>query len=111
MIAAALALSLSWVPPVLPPVTLAAGQAADLVSTIRAFDRGCVEANGLYGSGRPPVAQLAIVKGSATVGAVLAMRLLRARHHERLAALFGYTGAGVGFGAAVHNLTIRCGRE
>lgn len=92
----------------IPVIALASGQTADVVTSSLAFSRGCIEANGLYGS-RPSVGRLMAVKALAVGPAIVAMWFAERSGHGRWATFLGFVGGGIGTGAAMSNAMQFCG--
>ena len=83
-----------------PYAAAAVGQAADVISTKRAFDRGAKEGNPLFRG--MSLGQIAAVKAGTTAGLMLAMRQI-AKTHPRVAKWLGYGAGTAGAIAALHN--------
>jgi hypothetical protein len=79
---------------------MAAGQAADLVTTVQALNRGAVEANPLYGK-QPSTAKLVAAKLPMVGLGYLLHRI--APRNPKLAKGLAYAIGGVGVGLAVSN--------
>ena len=85
-----------------PYAALLGGQGADLFSTLHNFDRGLVEANGIYGEGQPRAA-VAATKGGIMLGMTLLMKHL-AKTNPNAAKALGYIVGGAGAVPAIHNM-------
>lgn len=94
---------------ILPTAALAGGAVFDVVSTTRAFERGCLEGNTLLYGARPSPARLVGVKAAGTVGVVAFMWFLQKTGHSTLAKVFGYGAGAASATAGVLNTANRCG--
>lgn len=80
---------------------MAAGQTADVVSTVQALKRGAHESNPVYGKA-PSAGKLAAVKAATMVPTGLLLDKLYT-HHPKIAMGIAAAIGGVGFGLAAHN--------
>ena len=96
-------------PLILPAAALASGAVFDVMSTTRAFERGCVEGNTMLYGQRPSHARLVRVKAATSGVAIAAMWLAHKTGHPRLAKVFGYGAGAAMTTAGVLNTANRCG--
>lgn len=92
-----------------PILFLAAGQAADGLTTMRNFSHGCGEANAIGYGQAPSGARVLLTKGATVATSAAFMIMWQKMGHPTVAKWFGIFGGGLGFGAAGYNLTVNCG--
>lgn len=85
-----------------------AGQAADVWSTEDGLDRGCTEANPIYGSS-PPVGSMLLIKGAVLSAQYAVIEYLVEPESRESARNWVYgTTAVLGFGIALRNSNVGC---
>lgn len=92
-----------------PIIFMAAGQAADGLSTVHNFSRGCGEANEVAYGQNPSVRRVLLTKGATIATTAAFMVMWQKMGHPKVAKWFGVFGGALGFGAAGYNLTVNCG--
>jgi hypothetical protein len=80
---------------------MAAGQTADVVSTVQALKRGAHESNPVYGK-QPSAAKLTAIKAATMVPTGLLLDKLYT-HHPKIAMGIAAAIGGLGFGVAARN--------
>ena len=90
-----------------PYVAVVAGNAADVLSTNAAFQRGAVEVNPITGFvGSSNIAPILIEKVAVTVTIIAAMRYYASHGHPKAAKVIGYLdGAGM-LAVSAHNARV-----
>lgn len=83
-------------------LALAAGNGADVASTVYALNRGAQEANPVYGT-QPSAAKLLAIKGAGTAAQWLVLHKM-AKSHPKIANAVAKVVGGANGALAVHNL-------